>query len=149
MSSNLVDKLMDDLKVAMKDRDSVRTNTIRMVRAQMKDMQIAKGAPLTPDDEISVLNNAAKKRKEAIAVYEKSNRPDLLEKEKAELKIIAAYLPEQLSTAEVEDVVTKVIQEIGATTQKDLGKVMQGAMVHLKGKADGKLVQEVARKKLA
>ncbi len=93
----------------MKAKEAVRTTTIRMIRGQMKDFQIAKGAPLTPEDEISVLNNAAKKRKEAIEIYEKSNRPDLLAKEKEELAVIAGYLPEQISAAEVEQIVTRVI----------------------------------------
>ena len=142
------DKLMEDLKVAMKTKDVVRTSTIRMIRGQMKDFQIAKGAPLAPEDEIAVLNNAAKKRKEAIEMYEKANRPDLSAKEKEELQVIAGYLPEQLSESEVEAVVTRTIKEIGAATTKDLGKVMQAVMSQLKGKADGKLVQEIARKKL-
>jgi hypothetical protein len=145
----LQEQLSEDLKTAMKARDAVRTTTIRMIRGQMKDFQIAKGAPLTAEDEIAVLNNAAKKRKEAIAIYEKSDRADLLAKEKAELEIIASYLPKQLSAAEVEAIVAQVIQEMGATTAKDLGKVMQAAMAQLKGKADGKMVQEIARKKLS
>lgn len=146
---NLQDQLMEDLKAAMKAKDNVRTSTIRMLCGQMKDLQIAKGAALTEEDEIGVLKNAAKKRKEAIEIYEKSGRADLLAKEKEELEIIAGYLPQQLSEAEVEAVVARVIQEVGAATQKDLGKVMQAAMAQLKGKADGKLVQEIARKKLS
>lgn len=145
---SLQDQLMEDLKAAMKAKEALRTTTIRMIRAQMKDFEIAKRAPLTPEDEISVLNNAAKKRKEAIEVYEKSNRPDLLAKEKEELAVIAGYLPQQISAAAVELIVTQVIKEVGAVSAKDLGKVMQGAMAQLKGKADGKLVQEIARKKL-
>lgn len=145
----LQEHLIEDMKVAMKAGDKVRLNTIRMIRAQLKDAQIAKGDALTEEDEISVLTNAAKKRKEAIGHYEKSERKDLLEKEQKELEIISHYLPRQLTQEEIEKIVTQVIEEVGAKTLKDLGKVMSVAMKQLKGKADGKSVQEIVRKKLS
>ncbi|MFQ5863990.1 MAG: GatB/YqeY domain-containing protein [bacterium] len=145
----LQEQLIEDMKVAMKAGDKVRLNTVRMIRAQIKDEQIAKGDALTEDEEISVLINAAKKRKEAIEHYEKSERKDLLEKEKRELEIISNYLPKQLTEEEVEKIVAQVIDEVGAETLRDIGKVMSAAMKQLKGKADGKLVQDMVRKKLS
>ena len=146
---SLQEQLMEDLKTAMKARDELKVGTIRLLRAQMKDFQIAKGSPLTPEDEIAVLTSAVKKRKEAIEVYQKSDRPDLLNKEQEELRIISSYLPKQLSPEEVENIVSEVINEVGATSQKELGKVMQAAMAKLKGRAEGKLVQELVKKKLS
>jgi len=146
---SLQEQLMEDLKTAMKARDEIKVGTIRLLRAQMKDFQIAKGSPLTPEDEIAVLTSAVKKRKEAIEVYQKSDRADLLNKEQEELRIISSYLPKQLSAEEVEKIVAEVINEVGATSQKDFGKVMQAAMAKLKGRAEGKLVQELVKKKLS
>jgi len=141
-------RLSEDLKTAMKAKEKIKVQTIRMVRAQLKDFQIAKRDELTEEDEISVLTNAAKKRKEALELYEKSDRQDLIEQEKQELEIISAYLPAQLSKEKVEKVVLKIIEEIGASSPQDLGKVMGAAMKELKGKTDGKMVQEIVREKL-
>ena len=143
------DRLSQDLKTAMKAKEKVKVETIRMVRAQLKDFQIAKRDELTEEDEISVLINAAKKRKEALELYEKSDRQDLIEQEKQELEIISAYLPAQLSKEEVEKVVLKVIEEVGASSLQDLGKVMGATMKDLRGKADGRMVQEIVREKLS
>ena len=142
-------RLSEDLKTAMKAKEKIKVGTIRMVRAQLKDFQIAKGDELNEEDEISVLINAAKKRKEALELYEKSDRQDLIEQEKQELEIISAYLPAQLSKEGVEKVVLKVIEEVGASSLQDLGKVMGATMKDLKGKADGRMVQEIVREKLS
>jgi len=142
------DRLSEDLKTAMKAKEKVKVETIRMVRAQLQDFQIAKRDELTEEDEISVLINAAKKRKEALELYEKSDRQDLIDRERQELEIISAYLPAQLSKEEVEKVVLKVMEEVGASSAQDMGKVMGAAMKELKGKADGKMVQEIVREKL-
>lgn len=142
------DRLSEDLKTAMKAKEKVKVETIRMVRAQLKDFQIAKRDELTEEDEISVVINAAKMRKEALELYEKSDRQDLIDRERQELEIISAYLPAQLSKEEVDRVVLKVIQEVGASSPQDMGKVMGAAMKELRGKADGKMVQEIVREKL-
>jgi len=142
-------RLSEDLKTAMKAKEKIKVDTIRMVRAQLKDFQIAKRDELTEEDEISVLTNAAKKRKEALELYEKSDRQDLIEQEKQELEIISAYLPAQLSKEEVEKVVLKVMEEVEASSPQDLGKVMGATMKDLKGKADGRMVQEIVREKLS
>ena len=142
-------RLSEDLKTAMKAKEKIKVQTIRMVRAQLKDFQIAKREELTEEDEISVLTNAAKKRKEALELYEKSDRQDLIDQEKQELEIISAYLPAQLSKEEVEKVVVQIMEEVGASSAQDLGKVMGATMKDLKGKADGKMVQEIVREKLS
>jgi len=145
---SLQPKLVEDLKSAMKARDSIKMDTLRMLRAQLKDTEIAKGGELTEDDELAVLSNAAKRRKEAIALYQKSDRQDLLDKEVAELEIIFSYLPKQLSETEIESIVAETIAETGADSASDMGKVMGVVMKKLKGKADGKVVQQIVRNKL-
>ena len=144
---SLQQQLVEDLKAAMKSRDSVRTDTLRLLRAQLKDTEIDKGGELTAEDELAVLSNA-KRRKEAIALYQKSDRKDLLDKENLELEIISSYLPEQLSNDEITTVVSQIIADTGAAMKSDMGKVMGIAMKQLKGKADGKTVQQIVLKQL-
>jgi len=145
---SLQDKLNDDMKAAMKKGDKLRLETIRMVRAQMKDAQIAKMAALSPEDELGILQNAAKKRREAIELYKKGGRDDLLEKEMAELVILGEYLPKALTQEEVLSIIDATIQETGAKTAADFGKVMGKAAQQTKGRADGKIVQQLVRERL-
>jgi len=144
----LQDKLNEDMKVAMKKGDKLRLETIRMVRAQMKDAQIAKMAALSPEDELGILQNAAKRRREAIELYKKGGRDDLLEKEMAELAIVSEYLPKALTQEEVLAIIDATIQEIGAKTAADFGKVMGKVAQLTKGRADGKIVQQLVRERL-
>jgi len=133
----------------MKSGDKVRLDTIRLLRAAM--IELAKrggGGVITPEDELSVLMAATKKRKEAIEVYEKAGRSDLAQQERAELEVISLYLPKQLSVEEVAAIVQRIITETGASSAKDFGKVMPLAMKELKGKFDGKVVQEMVKAKL-
>ncbi len=145
----LEDRLLEDMKTAMKAGRKEELATIRMVRAQLKEARITKMADLTDEDVISALQQAAKRRREAIDLYVKGNRQDLVEKEKNELKIIEKYLPEQLSKDEIMAVITQNIQKLGITSEKDIGKLMGALMSQLKGKADGKVVQQLARTALA
>lgn len=145
----LQDQINEDMKAALRAKETVKLGALRMLRAQLKDHQIELGRELTDEDVISVLTNAAKKRKESIEMYEKSDRTDLLENEKKELEVISAYLPKQLDASEIEDIVSGIIAEVGASSVQDIGKVMGPAMKQLKGRADGKLVQEIVRKKLS
>ena len=144
-----LEKLQADLKDAMRARDSIRMGTIRMLISQLKNAAIDAKGELSEEQELTVLMNAAKKRRESIEIYEKSDRNDLLEKEKQELEIISVYLPEQMSDSDIEKTVAGIIAEVGAASMKDFGKVMGQAMKKLKGKADGKKVQEIARRLLA
>lgn len=140
--------LTADYKQAMKDRDKIRVSTIRLVLAGVKNDEIAKRGDLTEEEMLTVLAREARKRKESIEEFGKGGRQDLVEKEEKELSIIEAYLPEQLSEDEVSQMIDQAIQEAGATSAGDLGKVMGKLMPRLKGKADGKKVNQLVRERL-
>ena len=146
---SLTEQINEDLKAAMKSGDSVKLNTIRSIRAQIIEFsKSGSGEAITPEVEMSMLLSAAKKRKESIEMYEKGGRQDLAEQEKRELEIIGSYLPKQMTEEEAEAVIEKIIAETGAASAKDFGKVMPLAMKELKGKFDGKVVQEIVKRKL-
>lgn len=142
-------KLMEDMKSAMKEQDKIRLETIRGVRAQLKNTQIEVRRELTEEEVIGVLMNAAKKRKEAIEQYQAVGREDRAATEAEELKVIESYLPEQMSAEKIAQIVDEVIREVNAESIKDMGKVMGAIMPKVKGKADGKIVQQVVREKLS
>lgn len=145
---DLKETLTADYKQAMKDRDKLKVSTIRMVLAGVKNEEIAKRGELTEEEFLTVLAREARKRKESIEEFGKGGRQDLVEKEERELSIIESYLPEQLSEDEVRDIIDRTIQEVGATSAGDLGKVMGKLMPLLKGKADGKKVNQMVRERL-
>jgi len=146
----LLEKISEDLKIAMKSGDKIRVETLRMIRAGLLEKNVEKrpSGGMNQDDEISVLMSASKKRKESIEIFRLNGRNDLAEQEEKELQIIQEYLPVQLSLEEIEKYVKKVINDVGATTSKDFGKFMPIVMKELKGKADGKIIQETVRKLL-
>jgi len=146
---SLLDTLTEDMKTAMKAGEKERLSTIRLLRGYIKDAEINKRTALTEEEEIAVLTGAAKKRRESIQAYEAAGRKDLADKEAAELTIISAYLPAQMDMGEVERIIEEAIAESGAQTIKDLGKVMPLVMGRTRGRADGKLVSELVRKKLS
>jgi hypothetical protein len=145
----LSEKINDDLKVAMKSGDSVKLNTIRSIRTKIIEFsKRGTGSSITQEEELTILLSEAKKRKEAIEMYQKAGRTDLSDQEQRELEIINEYLPKQMSREEAEGIVKKIIHEVGAVSAKDFGKVMPVAMKELKGKIDGKVVQEVVKQQL-
>ncbi len=145
----LSERITSDLKSAMKSGDSLKLNTIRSIRAQMIDLsKRGAGQTITPEDELTALLSSAKKRKEAIEMYEKAGRKDLVEQEQRELEIIRAYLPQQMSREDADKIVRNIITQTGASSIKDLGKVMPLAMKELKGKVDGSLIQEIVKAQL-
>ena len=147
----LKDKISDDLKTAMKSGDKVRLETLRTLRAVLMEKEIEKrgsGNPVSGEDEMAVLMTAAKKRKESIEQFEKGGRTELAEQEKKELTIIQEYLPKQMSQEEVIKIIDEQAALSGAATAADFGKLMPLVMKQLKGKADGKVVQELVKKKL-
>jgi uncharacterized protein YqeY len=146
---SLLEVLTEEMKRALKAQDKVTLSTVRLLISQLKNERIDSGKELTPDDEISVLMSAAKKHKESIEAYQAGNRQDLLEREQQELEIIQKYLPQQMSDDEVERKIEEIIKSAGAVGLKDLGRVMSEAMKELKGRADGKKVQNIVRSKLA
>lgn len=146
-----MEKISADLKSAMKSGNKTRLETLRTIRAALMEKEIEKrgsGKPMSAEDEIGVVSSAAKKRKESIDLFQKGGRPDLVEQESQELAIIQEYLPKQMSEEEVRKVIQEVITQSGATTPADFGKVMPGVMKILKGKADGKLIQDLVKKTL-
>jgi len=145
---SLKEKIAEDLKEAMREKDILRVNTLRMIIAAIKNYEVEKMRQASDDDVMVVLTKEAKRRKEAIEEYEKYGRSDLAEKEKRELEIIESYLPKQLTEEEIREIVMKTIEEVGATSIRDLGKVMGAVMPKLKGKADGKLVNNIVREML-
>ncbi len=147
----MLDKISEDLKAAMKAGNKTRLETLRTMRAGLLEKQVEKRPTggMTAEDELAVLMAASKKRKEAIEAYKNYNRNDLAQQEEAELQVIQEYLPKQLSSDEVKEIVKRVIAEVGATSDKDFSKVMGPVMKELKGKADGKLIQETVKSLLS
>ncbi|NBO69314.1 MAG: GatB/YqeY domain-containing protein [Bacteroidetes bacterium] len=140
---NFEQQINDDLKEAMKSGDKLKLETLRSLRASIIEFsKNGTGKELAEEDAQKILLNAAKKRKDAIEMYQQAGRQDLLEKEQAELAIIASYLPEQLTEEQVLTVLRGLISQLGAEGPKDMGKVMGVAMKELRGKADGTLVQQ-------
>ena len=133
----------------MKAGDKLRTETLRGIRALILEFEKSGvGREMNAEDELKMLMTAAKKRRESIDIYSKNNRPEQAAKEQAELEIITEYLPKQLSQEEIEKRVTEVIAETGVTGPADINKVIPILMKEMKGKADGKLIQEIVKTKL-
>lgn len=150
---SIIERINNDIKSAMLKGDKPRLETLRMIKAKLLEKQVEKrvssGGGLSEEDEIQVLSSSAKMRKEAIEEFEKGGRKDLADRERIELAIIQEYLPEQLSVQEIEKIVENIIKNLGAASASDFGKVMQVAMKEMKGKADGKIVQQVVRSRLS
>lgn len=146
----LMERIPVDLKIALKSGDKLRLETIRTIRAALLEKQVEKrpAGGMTPDDETSVLISAAKKRRESIDIFRQAGRNDLADQEEKELLIIQEYLPKQLAQDEIEIIIKKIITDLGVNSAKDFGKVMPLVMKELKGKADGKIVQETVKKLL-
>ncbi len=136
-------KLTADLKQSLKQGDKIRSSVIRLAKAAIHNAEIAKGRSLEEDEVLEVLSRQVKQRRESIAEFEKAGREDLLSREKAELSILLEYLPQQLSREEIVELARQAIQEVGAQSPRDKGRVMGKLMPQLKGKAEGKLVSEV------
>ncbi len=140
---SLSQRLFEEQKKAMKEQDKLRLNLIRGLRSELKYAEIAKKELLCEEDEQAVLQREVKRRKEALADYERSNRPSLLKDLQVEIEIISSYLPEQLDEGELETLVRQAIDQVGAVSKKDMGKVMKVLMPTIRGKADGSLVKKI------
>ena len=138
-----------DMKTALKSNDKVRLETIRLLRSQIHNAGITKGKELSEEEVLEVMAKEVKKRKESIKMFEDGGREDLVEKETQEMEIISSYLPEPLNEKELETIVSEAIKETGAESMRDMGKVMAVVMPKTKGRADGKQVQELVKKKLS
>jgi uncharacterized protein YqeY len=147
---SLSDQIVSDLTAAMKAQDAQRTSTLRMVKAAMMNRKIEQGSDLSDDDVQKLLRSLVKQRRDSIEQYEKAGRQELVDKEAAEIGVIEAYLPQAASAAEIEAAVAGAIADTGATSMKDMGKVMKAAQAALAGKnADGKQVSEIVKAKLS
>ncbi len=150
---SLNDQLTEDLKQAMKAKDAVRLRTIRSLRAALKEKEIAERrdgeAHLSEEQVLAVVQKQAKQRRDAIAQYEPAGRDDLAAKEQEELEIIEAYLPKQLGDEEIRRVVQEIVAATGASSMREMGKVMSATMEQLRGRADGRRISEIARELLS
>ena len=144
----LKEKLLNDLKEAMKDKDLTRKNTVQMIRAAILQVEKDKQVELTDEQIIEIIAKESKKRKDAQSEFERSGREDLIEQNKAEIAILAEYLPKQLTLEEVEEIVKTVITETGATSIKEMGLVMKTAKEKIGAAADGKTISDVVKKLL-
>ena len=142
------DRLIEEMKGAMKSRDDLRLSTIRLIRSAIKNREIELRREFEDSEIIEVIASMIKQRRESIRLFIQGGRTDLVEKEEKELAMLLDFLPPQLERAELEDLVLKTIAECGAQGSKDLGKVMKALTSQVSGRADGKLVAEVVREKL-
>lgn len=148
---NLYDIISEDIKKAMLARDKVKLDTVRGIKKEFLEAKTAKGGDgeLSDDVAIKILNKMAKQRKESADIYIQQNRKDLADEELAQLAVVESYLPKQLSEAEVEAELKAIVAETGASSAKEMGKVMGVASKRLNGKADGKLISEIVKRLLA
>ena len=142
-------RLSEDIITAMKAGEKDKTETFRTLRAQIKDAKIKKGDDLEAVEEEQVLMTAAKRRRESISMFKEGNREDLVAKEQFQLDLIQNYLPEQISEEEVEKIVNDTVSSLSVSGMSDLGRVMGALMPKVKGKADGKIVQQKVREALS
>lgn len=140
--------LLKDLKQAMIDKDELRKNTITMLRAAILQVEKDEQKTLTEEDILAIVAKEVKKRKESVVEYEKAGRPDISESLKKEIEILSKYLPEQLSEEEIKNMVEEAIKLVGATSIKEMGKVMQELRPKISGRADGKFVSDIIKEKL-
>jgi uncharacterized protein len=146
---DLKERLMEDLKQAMRVQDTRRRDTIRMVRSAIKYAEIEMQREADDAKVIELLGREVRMREEALVFFRQGKREDLVAKTDAEIAIIQEYMPRQLDEAEIRDAVQSVVDELGASDMRDLGAVMQRAMSELKGRADGRTVNQIAREILS
>ncbi|MBC7962460.1 MAG: GatB/YqeY domain-containing protein [Steroidobacteraceae bacterium] len=145
----LKEQLNDVMKAAMKARDDLRLSAVRMVRSAIQNREIDQRKELDDQGVIDVVSTLVKQRRESIRMYQEGNRPELAEKEEAELNILLGFLPTQMSLDEIEELVSRIINEIDAKGAKDMGRVMKAVTPLTAGKADGRAVSDIVRSRLA
>lgn len=148
MTSTIKEKIVDDMKASMRAQEKERLGTIRLILAALKQREVDERIVLSDEQVIVTLNKMIKQRREAISQYEAGNRKDLVDKENNEIRVIQAYLPAQLSDAELDQFVVAAIKESGATSAKDMGKVMGMLKAKIQGKADMALVSAKVKEQL-
>lgn len=141
----LKEKLMEDLKNSMKNKDEIRKNTVQMVRAAILQIEKDKGIQVEDDKILEIIAKEVKSKKDALKDFEKANREDLIKQTNTEIEILQEYLPQQLSREEIKTELEKIISKLGATTMKDMGAIMKEAKAQMGASADGKTINEVAK----
>jgi len=146
--NKLTEKIQQDMKAALKEKDREKLSTLRMILNALKNAQIEERGELSEEKELQVISSYAKGIKESIEQFEKGGREDLVEKERRELEIVMSYLPKQLSEDEITQEVQKVISELGASGPRDIGRVMGEMMKRFRGRVDGKVVNRIVSEML-
>ncbi len=149
MADNLKQKLSDELRDSMRKGDKLRVSVIRMLLASVKNAEIEKRGELTEPEMLGVVGREVKKRNESIEAFSRGNRPELVEREEAELAILKGYMPTQLSEGEIRAAINEAVSETGAGAMADKGRLMSVLMPRMKGRADGKLVNELVNQILS
>jgi len=147
--SELKEKLKNDLKEAMKAKDNFKRDVIRFLMSAVKQVEVDERKELSDEDIMKIIQKSVKQREDAIAQYKEGGREDLVEKEQKEAEILKSYLPQQLSDEELKEIVKKVIEEVGASSMKDMGKVMGAAIKKTAGRADGKRINAIVKELLS
>lgn len=146
---SILNQLNEDMKTAMRAKDKESLTTIRMIKSAIQNEEIRKGSELNQEEEIVIVSREKKQRLESLSEFEKADRDDLVEKLKNELEIVDKYLPEQLSEDEVREIVNETINEVGAQSMQDMGKVMSTIMPKVSGRADGGTINKLVREELS
>ena len=146
---SLRERLNEELKSSMKEKDELKLSVIRMIRSSMKNREIDLKHELDDREIIEIISTLCKQRRESIRLFKEANRQELVDKEEKELALLLGFLPQQLTREELEDLVMKTIAECNAQGSKDMGRVMKAMQPSVAGRADGKLVSEVVKEKLA
>ncbi|SDC74261.1 hypothetical protein SAMN04488112_11537 [Melghirimyces thermohalophilus] len=145
----LIERLNQDMKTAMKTKDKTALSVIRMVRSTLKNQEIDQKRPLSEEEALHLISKERKKLKDSLQEFEQAGREDLAEKVREEIAILEKYLPEQLSDGELKEMVRETVQETGASSKADIGKVMKAIMPKVKGRADGKRVNRMVQEELS
>ena len=145
---SLKQRLMEDLKISMRNKDKTKKNAIILIKSAIKQQEVDQRVELQDEDIIDIISKQLKQKRNSIEDFKKGNRKDLIELTNQEISILKTYMPNQLSEEELEDIVKKAIEETNAETKKDIGKVMSKIMPQIKGRADGSKVNKVVMKYL-
>ncbi|KGF13480.1 aspartyl-tRNA amidotransferase [Peptostreptococcus sp. MV1] len=145
---SLKEKLQEDLKSSMKNKDTIKKSVVTLIRAAIKQYEVDNRVELADDAIIDIISKQLKQRKDSLAEFEKANRDDLIEETKSEIQVLEGYLPQQLSEEELEKIVIETIAEVGATSMKDMGKIMSTIKPKTAGRADGRKINELVKKNL-
>lgn len=145
---SLKERLQEDLKSSMKNKDTVRKSVITLIRAAIKQYEVDNRIELSEEGVVDIISKQLKQRNDSLVEFEKANREDLIEEAKSEIQVLEEYLPQQLSEDELEKIVIDTIAEVGATSMKDMGKIMTTIKPKTVGRADGRKINELVKKNL-